>query len=506
MSDQEPIFCSLATIEEKTQERLSVKALADSVHFSKYHYQRLFREAVGDSVMRYVMRRRLSLAAAELVKTDATVLEIALRYGYDSHEGFTRSFKAHLGVTPTEYRKYCLSIASPKLPKEKCAMLYSKPADEMIRELNGLIVQARETAAYLKNSRQTASKEATCYAQLWDTLAGRADAMAVELSQVLQRITDIAQRPDEISARFMLIKAVENAAFLSNVTNFQAGLMAARAKPEQRAALQPFCRKYGLLAQNARIKAEKTAEFLQELAALIFQDMKKGARQRIESAAEAGLAAAKALSEHSELPYSYIAQELINLASEIGETPLEKLDVYQLENTLLRLDIIALAAGMDTLRAPEHQLLFSGIPAFKGQLLEALEFFQNLPDGAVQARTDTGNSAGLGGGAKKYEDMAFQGNILLFYLQGEIQKLGSLLNGCQQAALSAVCSELDRAIHLIRQAEDDKAAKEAAGIFQRVYAAIEGQAKKLGIYGGPIRFIAEEGKRCTKTLQALEQN
>lgn len=147
MYENNPIFQSLNMIEERIQEKLTVGALAESIHFSKYHYQRMFREAVGDSVMGYVARRRMSLAAGELAGTDSTVLEIALKYGYDSHEGFTRSFKAYMGVTPTEYRKYHLSTHLQKSRKEKGIMMYSKATDEIIRELNSLIAAAMETAA-----------------------------------------------------------------------------------------------------------------------------------------------------------------------------------------------------------------------------------------------------------------------------------------------------------------------------------------------------------------------
>ena len=104
----DPIFRSLLEIEAHIQEKLTVTALSESIHISKYHYQRIFREAVGESVMRYVIRRRMALAAAELAETDTSVLEIALRYGYDSHDGFTRAFRTVLGVTPTDYRKYGL--------------------------------------------------------------------------------------------------------------------------------------------------------------------------------------------------------------------------------------------------------------------------------------------------------------------------------------------------------------------------------------------------------------
>ena len=98
MDHKTPIFRSIAIIEERIHEKLTVEALADSIHFSRFHYQRLFREVVGESVMRYVTRRRLSLAAEDLAKTDAPILYIALKYGYDSHEGFTRSFHSFMGV------------------------------------------------------------------------------------------------------------------------------------------------------------------------------------------------------------------------------------------------------------------------------------------------------------------------------------------------------------------------------------------------------------------------
>ena len=64
MYENNPIFQSLNMIEERIQEKLTVGAIAESIHFSKYHYQRMFREAVGDSVMGYVARRRMSSRGA----------------------------------------------------------------------------------------------------------------------------------------------------------------------------------------------------------------------------------------------------------------------------------------------------------------------------------------------------------------------------------------------------------------------------------------------------------
>ena len=154
MDHKTPIFRSIAIIEERIHEKLTVETLANSIHFSRFHYQRLFREVVGESVMRYVTRRRLSLAAEDLAKTDASILYIALKYGYDSHEGFTRSFHSYMGVTPSEYRKYHLSVSISETQKEEYRMSYSKNTDEIIRELNSLIVQARETAEFTTKARR----------------------------------------------------------------------------------------------------------------------------------------------------------------------------------------------------------------------------------------------------------------------------------------------------------------------------------------------------------------
>ncbi|MDE7281410.1 MAG: AraC family transcriptional regulator, partial [Ruminiclostridium sp.] len=226
MDKENTVFRSLAIIEENIREKLTVEALAESVHFSKYHYQRIFKEIVGHSVMRYVTRRRLALAAEELINTDNSILDIALIYGYDSHEGFSRSFKACMGIAPKEYRKYRPLVGFPLNIhlKEKSAMLYPKTADEIISELNRLIVQSEETAEYLRKNNDPHSDTIRFYSDFWEHISAKTDALAKTLSGVLKRITDEEKRPDEITARFILIKTVEDAVIQLNLINFQTGL------------------------------------------------------------------------------------------------------------------------------------------------------------------------------------------------------------------------------------------------------------------------------------------
>jgi AraC family transcriptional regulator len=119
MENSNPVFRSLEIIEKRISEKLTVENIAADVFISKYHYMRRFREIVGDSVMEYVTKRKIALAAAALLETDTGILDIALDYGYDSRDGFSRSFKAYMGVTPTEYRRRGLAAGSQKSVKER---------------------------------------------------------------------------------------------------------------------------------------------------------------------------------------------------------------------------------------------------------------------------------------------------------------------------------------------------------------------------------------------------
>ena len=501
MKDKNPIFRSLAMIEERIPEKLTVEMLAESIHFSKYHYQRIFRETVGETVMGYVTRRRLFLAAEDLAETEDSVLAIALRYGYDSHEGFTRSFKAYLGVTPTEYRKYHSAIGFPEPKKEESKMINSKNTDEIIRELNSLIVQAKETAANTRKQKGLAGNTAAFYAQVWEFSAERAEKMAKELTKVLERVTSVTQGTDEISARILVVKAMEDIAFEASVTAFQVGLMIARAMPEDRAAFQPLCEEYDRLAQNARIRSGKIVEFLNELSALIFQDMRENATQKIQDAVDAGMAAAESLSDPS-LPYGYIADGVREIAEALHSLALDEVTVYFLEDTVFHMEPILFAADMDILRAPQHRQLLANISNFKEKLNDVAEFFRNLSVDAAESIVGVKKDVEIKRTVEKmYRDLAAQEGILLFYLKGEIQKLGNAhLNERQKSALDAVCGKMDNAVKLAHNATDEKVGSEMKKLLHEAYEEMIAKADELGVYGGAIRYLAEEIKKPLKYL------
>lgn len=92
-------------IENDLEYDVNIKKLSSSFQMSHWHFQRLFKSIVGDSLGNYTRGRRLSLAANMLKETDKSIIEIAFNVGFSSHESFTRSFKQYFDYSPKEFRK-----------------------------------------------------------------------------------------------------------------------------------------------------------------------------------------------------------------------------------------------------------------------------------------------------------------------------------------------------------------------------------------------------------------
>ncbi|CRL59691.1 helix-turn-helix domain-containing protein [Proteus vulgaris] len=95
----------LLWIEVNLEKPLLLDDVAIKSGYTKWHLQRVFKQATGLTLASYIRGRRLTKAATELRLTKLPILTVALRYQFDSQQSFTRRFKATFGVTPTEYRK-----------------------------------------------------------------------------------------------------------------------------------------------------------------------------------------------------------------------------------------------------------------------------------------------------------------------------------------------------------------------------------------------------------------
>lgn len=92
-------------IKGKNDEMITLRYLAQKLGYSEFYVSRKFKEISGMQLRDYLRYRKLAFALKEIRDTGAGILDIALNYGFSSHEAFTRAFKDTYGITPSEYRQ-----------------------------------------------------------------------------------------------------------------------------------------------------------------------------------------------------------------------------------------------------------------------------------------------------------------------------------------------------------------------------------------------------------------
>lgn len=92
-------------IEEHIQEEITMHDLANHISYSPWHAAKMFKELLNTSPFEYIRKVRLSRAAIELWDEEQKIVDVAINYVFDSHEGFTRAFSKQFGLTPSRYKK-----------------------------------------------------------------------------------------------------------------------------------------------------------------------------------------------------------------------------------------------------------------------------------------------------------------------------------------------------------------------------------------------------------------
>lgn len=101
----EGIQNALQYIEDNLTENLQIEDIAAKAYVSPFYFQRIFSVLCGFTVSEYIRNRRLSLAAQELSADNVKVIDIALKYGYDSNDSFTRAFTKFHGISPSSAKE-----------------------------------------------------------------------------------------------------------------------------------------------------------------------------------------------------------------------------------------------------------------------------------------------------------------------------------------------------------------------------------------------------------------
>ena len=97
-------------IKNHDDEALTLKNLSQKLGYSEFHISRKFKEISGMQFRDYLRYRKLAFALKEVRDTEESLIDIALNYGFSSHEAFTHAFKEAYGITPREYRQHPIPV------------------------------------------------------------------------------------------------------------------------------------------------------------------------------------------------------------------------------------------------------------------------------------------------------------------------------------------------------------------------------------------------------------
>ncbi len=98
-------------IKNNIEEQITLAELADYVGYSQYHFLRIFCEQTGKNPIEYVRAEKLSCASNDLF-SGLKILDIAVKYGYETASGFSKAFKKEFGYTPTKYISHMARLES----------------------------------------------------------------------------------------------------------------------------------------------------------------------------------------------------------------------------------------------------------------------------------------------------------------------------------------------------------------------------------------------------------
>ena len=158
----ETLNASLQYLEQHLLEDADSEKAARHVGLSRFYLERTFASLTGMSVSEYIRARRLTLAAQELIAGDAKVIDLALTYGYDTPESFTKAFTRFHGVTPTIARRMSTLLRCQNPLAISIQMEGATRMDYKIEQMDAFKVVGLEKTFHMSSNLQEIPK-------FWDT-------------------------------------------------------------------------------------------------------------------------------------------------------------------------------------------------------------------------------------------------------------------------------------------------------------------------------------------------
>jgi AraC-like DNA-binding protein len=156
-------------IENRMEERINIEEIAKAADSSPFHFQRMFSMFTGITVAEYVRKRKLTLAAQELAITSSKVVDVALKYGYESPESFAKAFRKIHGITPYHLPNLSQGRQRSGLPDRGEGSLYGR------RQISTADMRARFAAAFFAGMPPRGNHRKASFHEQWRKPVGDYD-------------------------------------------------------------------------------------------------------------------------------------------------------------------------------------------------------------------------------------------------------------------------------------------------------------------------------------------
>ena len=126
MKDQKEVVKKVIDyIEKNLEKEISLDNISKNIGYSKFYLNRIFAEYTGITMYKYLLNRRLTVAAEKLVRTDKPIMQIAYEAGYDTQQSFSFAFKQIYLYPPKIYRDIGIFMPKQNRISMCCSYIFS---------------------------------------------------------------------------------------------------------------------------------------------------------------------------------------------------------------------------------------------------------------------------------------------------------------------------------------------------------------------------------------------